>query len=63
MRLVKASILYDYLVKLKCSLLVQSPQYRGEFIKKKKKSEKKRRKKNYGICIIAANMLVSSLTS
>lgn len=42
MRLVKASILYDYLVKLKCSLLVQSPQYRGEF--RKKKSEKKEKR-------------------
>lgn len=42
MRLVKASILYDYLVKLKCSLLVQSPQYRGEFRKKKKVKKKKK---------------------
>lgn len=45
MRLVKASILYDYLVKLKCSLLVQSPQYRGEFIKKKKKVKRKEEKR------------------
>lgn len=51
------------IVKLKMSMLVQSPQYRGEFRKKKKSEKKEKNLKMYGICIIAANMLVPSLTS